>query len=383
MYRAIIILVVCFGSIINLQAKDKSISKEVRKAKAMKDGKFWISPLVAPSYTPELGFLISAGGLMSFKTNPEDSLIQRSSLPVFVGYSTTGAFIFNARLTSFWNEDKFRLTGDFWFKSMPDNYWGKGYDNGSTFEKESTMTGYDRTWFWVNPRFMFRLKKDLYLGLNVDLNYTDASNYSMADDEGDATAFDDGYFNNDQRFNSGLGVILEYDTRDIPVNSWCGLYLKASATAYSTNFGGSSNYQVYDLDYRQYQQIKRKGSTLAWQVRGRVATNDVPWAELSQLGTPFDLRGYTWGQYRDNAMLYGIAEYRYTFQKANGDLSKSGMTLWAGAGTMGSSVTDMQNVLPNVGIGYRLEVQPRMNFRIDFGVGQNTKGLYFNFNEAF
>ncbi|QZT38555.1 BamA/TamA family outer membrane protein [Halosquirtibacter xylanolyticus] len=383
--KRILLLALFAMSLITVLGKDKKqkVPMSERKTRAFDENRFWISPLVAPAYTPELGVSFSAGGLMSFKTDRQDSLIQRSSLPVFIGYTTTGAFIFNARLTSFWNEDKFRVNGDFWFKSMPDNYWGKGYDNGSYFKKSSDITGYDRTWYWINPRFMFRIKKDLYLGANIDLNYTNATNYHSISDAGNTTPFNDGYFNNDQRLNIGLGVILEYDTRDITVNAWQGIYLKTSATAYGSYLGGSSNYQVYDFDYRQYQQIKRKGSVLAWQVRGRFACNDVPWAELSQLGTPFDLRGYTWGQYRDNAMVYGITEYRYTFKKSDGSLSKSGMTIWAAAGTMGESIGDLQNCLPNLGFGYRLELQPRMNFRIDFGVGKETKGLYFNFNEAF
>jgi hypothetical protein len=34
------------------------------------------------------------------------------------------------------------------------------------------------------------------------------------------------------------------------------------------------------------------------------------------------------------------------------------------------------------GPSYRLEVQPRMNLRIDFGFGNNASGFYFNFNES-
>ncbi len=43
----------------------------------------------------------------------------------------------------------------------------------------------------------------------------------------------------------------------------------------------------------------------------------------------------------------------------------------------------LANWLPNGVLGYRLEVQPRMNLRIDFGFGRETMGFYFNFNEAF
>ena len=39
--------------------------------------------------------------------------------------------------------------------------------------------------------------------------------------------------------------------------------------------------------------------------------------------------------------------------------------------------------LPNVGIGYRIEVQPRRNLRLDVGVGYDEIGFYLNIAEAF
>jgi hypothetical protein len=36
-----------------------------------------------------------------------------------------------------------------------------------------------------------------------------------------------------------------------------------------------------------------------------------------------------------------------------------------------------------VGLGYRFELQPRSNVRIDIGFGRNSSGIYFNFTEAF
>ena len=44
---------------------------------------------------------------------------------------------------------------------------------------------------------------------------------------------------------------------------------------------------------------------------------------------------------------------------------------------------ELNNWLPNTGVGYRLELQPRMNLRIDFGIGKNSSELYFNMTEAF
>jgi hypothetical protein len=65
--------------------------------------------------------------MTSFKTNKNDSLIQRSSAPLMLGVSSTGAFFFQSKWTTFWLEDKLRIYADVNFKTMPDNYWGVGY----------------------------------------------------------------------------------------------------------------------------------------------------------------------------------------------------------------------------------------------------------------
>ena len=57
--------------------------------------------------------------------------------------------------------------------------------------------------------------------------------------------------------------------------------------------------------------------------------------------------------------------------------------VWVGAGTLGKDVTKWTKWLPNGGAGYRLELQPRMNLRLDVGVGNDSFAFYFNFNEAF
>ena len=137
------------------------------------------------------------------------------------------------------------------------------------------------------------------------------------------------------------------------------------------------------IDYRNYLKIKREGRTLATQVRGRFTTGDVPYGEMSQLGTPFDLRGYRWGQYRHESMVYVLAEYRHMFRKHDGSLSKAGFVGWLGGGSLGETVGELNKWLPNAGLGFRFEVQPRMNLRVDYGFGKESSGFYFNFNEAF
>ena len=358
----------------------KHVRDSIKEDKLAK-GKILISPFAAPGYTPELGGLIVVGGLLSFKTNPADTLIQRSSMPFSLSYSTTGAIVGNAMLKSYWFKDKLRINGAFWYKDMPDNYWGIGYDAAFNNHQSDSTTAYHRNWWQINPRFLYEIKNNFFLGLNIDYNYTQGSDAS----EGVAN---DSIYNHyqDKPMNSGIGLIFHYDSRDVPVDAKKGMLLDFRTTFYSNTLGGDNTYQVYQLDYRQFKTLQRKGQVLAWQIKARVAEGEVPYGEMSQIGTPFDLRGYMWGRYRNNDMLFFLAEYRYTFLNKSEKLGKHGVVTWIGSGTVFNSQTIKDNTnrwLPNYGIGYRFELQPRMHVRLDFGIGRETSGVYFNFTQAF
>jgi hypothetical protein len=354
---------------------------------------FLITPFIAPGYTPEMGFLVTVGGLISFRTRPPiksgtlRELVQRSTLTVNGTYSTTGAITANLKLSSFWKGDRFRILADFSLKEMPDHYWGVGYEAGKAPEGDST-TAYQRSSWAILPKVLWRVSEQLFVGGAFDFNYTRASDVSPG-------VADDPYY---QSFgpvnqNGGMGVIIQYDTRDVAANAWNGLYLGAQALAYGSFLGSDNDYLVYDIDYRQYRSIGRQGRTLAWTVRTRLSYGDVPWAELSQLGTSNDLRGYRLGRYRDKTMLYGIVEYRHQFtsRRRESGLSRHGLVGWIGAGAVAPRLAELNDWLPNWGVGYRFEAQPRLSVRIDLGFGKEfyaggekyVPSVYFNFTEAF
>lgn len=361
-----------------LLKEEKKIHRKAIKQEKIDQGKLMVMPFAGPAYTPELKFTIAGGVLLSFKTNPKDSLIQRSSAPVTFGGSSTGAYFFGVKLTSFWLEDKFRIYADLNYKNMPDNYWGVGYENGFYTPKSDSTTAYKRTWWQIFPKFLWQFKENFFVGTLIDFNYTQGREPSPG------VAMDTYYIQyNDKPFNSGFGLVLQYDSRDIAVNAWKGTFIEFTMAFYGPYLGGDNTYQIYDLDFRKYWQIKRPGSTIAVQLKGRFGKGSVPYGEMSQPGTPFDLRGYVWGQYRDDAMVFGIGEYRFMFKRRNGDLSPHGLVTWFGAGTLADRVQNFNDWLPCFGIGYRFEVQPRMNVRLDIGFGRETRGFYFNFNEAY
>ena len=105
---------------------------------------------------------------------------------------------------------------------------------------------------------------------------------------------------------------------------------------------------------------------------------------MSTIGSPNDLRGYYPGQFRDRSVSFLIIEYRHKFfDRGSIELSRHGMVFWIGGGTVFSAISEIKKFLPGMGLGYRYELQPGMNLRIDIGFGPQTMGVYLGFNEAF
>jgi hypothetical protein len=171
--------------------------------------------------------------------------------------------------------------------------------------------------------------------------------------------------------NNGIGGVLQYDSRDVAANAWTGTYAALTAMSFGGFMGGNNSYQTYLFDFRKYSPLGRHGRTLAWQIKSRIAAHDVPWTELSLVGTGYDLRGYVEGRFRDRSTLIGLVEYRQMFTRSDGTLSRHGFVVWTGAAALGKDIQNLHGIIPNGGVGYRFEVQPRSNVRIDVGVGRH------------
>lgn len=227
-------------------------------------------------------------------------------------------------------------------------------------------------------RILWQFRKHFFVGVGIDYHRTEVRepNPMMVIDP-DYQAF--GPVN----FNAGLGMIARFDSRDVPVNPWKGSLVDFQHMQYSDLFGGNHQFSMTTLDTRHFQEIFRPGSTLALQLKLQHASGEVPYTNMSMLGSPYDLRGYFLGHYRDRSMVFALAEYRHQFQKGDGTMSRHGAVGWLGTGSIAGTFGSFTNWLPNAGFGYRFEVQSRMNVRAEIGFGRQSTGFYVSFNEAF
>ena len=363
--------------------------KELRKQKVARRNLHY-NILGGPSYTPDFGAVLGGSALMTFRMNPSDTTQLRSVVPMAIAFMFNGGINLFSKPQLFFKGDRFRIFGKFSYKNTEENFYGIGYNTNKDYVRSDSTSKYRYSGVQINPWFLFRLgNSNIFAGPQIDINYdhlTEPGKFLVDEPsykEAGGTA--NGYNN----FNSGLGFLLTYDSRDVPANAYRGMYLDFRGMMYAKFIGSDQTFYRLEIDYRQYKSLGKR-RVLAWTAQTKNVFGDVPLTQYALTGTPFDLRGYYMGQYRDKSSHVMMAEYR---QMINTDkstwvkkmLSHIGYVAWGGCGFMGPTPGKIEGVLPNLGLGLRVEVQPRMNVRLDFGRDMVNKQnlFYFNMTEAF
>lgn len=364
--------------------------KELHKQKVAKRN-FHYNILGGPSYSPDFGVLIGGSALMTFRMDPKDTTMMRSVVPASMAFMFSGGLNVVVKPQLFFRNDKFRIFGQFTYKNTQENYYGVGYETNKDYVRSETTSQYQYSGIQVNPWFLFRLgESNFFLGPQVDLNYDKMKDVAEGITKDPYYIAAEGTENGYSNFSSGVGFLLSYDTRDIPANPYKGLYLDFRGLMYQKWLGGDNNFYRLELDYRQFKTVgKRK--VLAWTIQSKnVFGDNIPLNKYVLSGTPFDLRGYYMGQYRDKTSHMALVEYRQMFNNSRDTwlkrvISHLGYVAWGGVGFMGPDPVHIEGVLPNAGLGLRIEVQPRMNVRLDFGRNFINKQnlFYLNMTEAF
>ncbi len=141
----------------------------------LEKGRSTFTPFIAPSYTPETSDMLTLGGLYTFKTRRDDKFLSRSSIPFSVGYSTNGFSLISIKAKIYMMSDKLRLTGEYWNKNMPDNYWGVGYEKGRYTPESDSTTAFHRNWQQFKFKIAYEVANNFFPGINYDNNSTVAS----------------------------------------------------------------------------------------------------------------------------------------------------------------------------------------------------------------
>lgn len=347
---------------------------------------WWISILGGPSYTPEASLGVGGALLMTFLTDRKNPELMRSFIPVGFNVSINGTFVFAGTSCIYLKNNHFRIYSNYGFRMEPANFYGIGYNEIDTPKDKDTVT-YNKQTLYLRPIFLWDVwQKKLFIGPMLDITYNNGSKMSEFMENNEAVK------KYGKRFtNIGVGFSAQYDTRNNESFPLKGIYAIFKATAYPSFIGNDYSYGYISTEFRQYVQLFHRRSTFAYTLRLDNGIGNVPYTSLPTFGSPFDLRGYIMGKYRDQNMGYIMGEYRHMFgtqeqQARRAFVSRLGAAVWVGAGSIAKQMKEMTKWDVNYGIGLRYEIQPNKNFRLDIGRGigkQNGWLVYLNMTEAF
>ena len=303
-------------------------------------------------------------------------------------YNYNGSF-----QTGYW-VDRFYRVGN-----VPNALVGEIKDKQLTW---LNYANYSYTFTNVYGNFDRKIAPHLFGGFVVDYDQADR-NQLLADSIRDLTGSINLNRNNARRV--GIGLNLNYDTRDNSDNPLKGTYIQMSTLAYKSVWGSDVNYHTFTLDAIKYINTYDK-QTLALRLvneyRRPEGTDQIPVRGLSYNGGISFIRGYYAGTFRDNNLLAFETEYRlpinvvdgasfFQFWKRIGMVAfLSGVKVSNDYGQLFNRVDDF-HLAGGLGLRYMLDMKQRINVSMDYSIGLDKvagrgtrpSGLYFDLSEAF
>lgn len=319
-----------------------------------------------PSYskTTSLGIAALAAGL--YRLDRTDSITSPSNVSVFANVSITGFYSVGMFGNNIFSKNKQRLSYNVTFASAPRDFWGIGYDNALHNE----VSTYSEKRIMIDARYLHKVLPNTFVGGLVNFDYTRGIRFSKPE-------YLDG--ENSQYVATGIGAIVEYDSRDFIPNPFKGVYVSFRETCFPKALGncGRALWQTtFTAD--AYQHVW-KDCILAVDLFAEFNSDGTPWPMLARLGDNQRMRGYYLGRFTDNNMITFQVELRQRIWR------RIGGVVWGGAGNVFHTFRDFQwnQTLPNYGLGLRWELKKRVNVRLDYGFGKETNSFLLSINEAF
>lgn len=320
-----------------------------------------------PYYNSDMGAGIGLVASGLYGSSGVDTLQPPSNVGFFGKVSTKGFAEIGVSGTHVGRADKVRIGYKLDFFSDPSDYWGIGYAMCNDNSSKSHMK---RIGFSLSGDALWRLLPGLYAGPGIAVDYIhpfEIGNPALLDGERPTV------------WTQGVGVSLNYDTRDVLTNPHRGIYARVSQCFRPRFLGNRYRYTSTELMLNTYHSVWR-GGILATNLRADLNYGNPSWNMLAKTGGSSFMRGYYEGRYRDKCMAGVQVELRQHVWR------RSGMVAWAGCATVFARPAQIHfdRLLPNCGLGYRWEFKKDVNVRLDLGLGKAGQcGFMFSINEAF
>ena len=323
-----------------------------------------------PMSNPTLGTGMAAGLMVLY---PQQGEAPASNTIVGGFYTSSDSWAIGVTQKNYLREDRLRLGATAAYAELNFDFWGIGTDAGDN----DVFVGIKQTGLILKPELLWETLDNLFIGPQALLLYGETSADSTLPGDGGP---DDIVNATGDLANIGLGLAIDYDTRDNPLNASTGWFVEGDVLFYRNSWGSDVDYERYILTANNYLRIT-KNQVVAWQVSGCAVNGDAPFYQLCMFGASRIIRGYPVGRYLDQRMLAGQAEWRWSFRP------RWGVVAFGGLGQVGQNFSDFKsdNILVSGGVGLRwmASVENRVNLSVDYALGEKDNYLYIYVGEAF
>jgi hypothetical protein len=335
------------------------IRDDESKLKAQK-GNFVAVPI--PFSNPTLNEGLVAGAAYFYPQSEEEKKVEPASVTAIGAmYSSNESKAFGLAQQNYWR-GKWRFTGMVVAADL----------RLSLLTPEESTSGTSIDWR-IKGEILFaklarKIKGNWYGGLLT--RYVDADQtFEVTDEENalDTTA---------QLTSIGAGLYFEYDTRDMPLNSYTGQHFTANALFNDEALGSDRTYQLYSAQFRSYHTLS-DSVVFAWELQGCQREGSTPLWDACRV----KLRGFAATDYMGKVTASGQAEARWHMSK------RWGAVAFAGVGYVGTSYNGIREnePIPSYGVGVRFSVLPakRINIRVDYARSIDSDAVILSVGEAF
>jgi hypothetical protein len=342
-----------------------------------------------PMSSPTIGNGLEWAVGRVFPLNKQDKTTPASFVGVGGLWTNNGSIGIAVGGKLYLKQDKYRLTSYAGGAKINADIYGVGQaagDRGLFLPLTGKGLG-------VMGEFLFRIRKDMYLGPRVQYrNLTLELNREEVDipdidnpPEKLQDILDELREDLFHQKTVPIGPRFQWDTRDNTFYPRKGFYLDSGIDLFSENVGSVRTYQYYKIAFNKYISIGKQ-QVIAVRGMGCAAGGDrVPIYDLCLFGSNSDVRGYPTGRYQDRRMFATQAEYRLMLP-IRGFFGRFGVVAVGGFGGVAKKFSDIAwgDLLPagGGGIRFRLTKTHPINFRIDYAIGRVDQTLTLSVGEA-
>lgn len=358
MIRMLSLLLVYFLFAFKLTAQEKELP----------DASFIPLPIVF--FTPETDWGFGAAGIYSFHFKNDTLGSRPSQIQLGLAYTLRKQFLSYLPFQLFLKNGRYKLYGELGYYRYIYEFSGIGNEG---FQEESEL-------FSVNfPRVrlnaLYQAKPNIFVGLRYWMD-----DYNIVEIEADRLLANASIKGAEGSFLSGLGLVLNQDSRDQIFYPTKGGYTELVLFLNHEVFGSDFNFSKFIIDHSFYRKTKWD-HIIAFNAYAELTAGNPPFNQLSLLGGPKRMRGYFEGALRDKQYLTIQTEYRMPL------IWRFGLVFFGGYGLVAEDLNTIEGSYfkysYGAGLRFLLDEKQKVNLRFDAGFGQNTSGLYITVSEAF